>query len=129
LPSRWCGIDPAHESAIPAGGSRRRVRRAALLSKFTAVMLNSGRVAFMLVPDWRRRLAAKPLSMARGVDRGGFVPAGFDLERPHGLGVVQIQLVRATAPMSYRCAPSPILSACSSGWLGSPAAGVLSAWP
>ena len=52
----------------------------ALLSKFTAVMLLPAVLAFMLVPDWRRRWLSSPVSVGGGADRGGVVPPGPDLE-------------------------------------------------
>ena len=64
----------------------------ALLSKFTAVMLIPAVAAFMLVPDWRRRWLVEPVSLARGADRSGVVPAGPDLECRARLGVVQVSV-------------------------------------
>jgi len=61
-------------------------------SKFTVVMLVPAVLAFALVPDWTAALAAQPLSVAGGADRGHGVPAGIDLERAARLGVVPLSV-------------------------------------
>jgi hypothetical protein len=60
-----------------------------LLSKYTAVFLVPGVLAFLLVPSWRRRWL-RSLSMGRGCHRACGVFAGADLELAKRLGVIQI---------------------------------------
>ena len=62
----------------------------ALLSKFTAVMLVPAVLAFMLVPDWRRRWLSSPYPWLAALIAVRGVPAGADLERAARLGVVSI---------------------------------------
>ena len=52
----------------------------ALLSKFTAVMLIPARAGIHAGAGLARALAAQPVSLAGGADRGRAVPAGPDLE-------------------------------------------------
>ena len=77
-------------------------------------------LAFMLVPDWRRRWLRQSVSVGSGADRGGGVPAGPDLECAARLGVVPVPARCAQPrPMNCRFAPSAIISGCSSGWSAS----------
>ena len=65
-------------------------------------------------------LAAEPVSLARGADRGRGVPAGADLERGSTTGRRSgFNSYAPPRPTNCRFAPSGILSACSSGWSAS----------
>jgi hypothetical protein len=92
-----------NESGDGAGGCGRAVRRLALLSKFTALMLLPAVLAFMLVPDWRGAGCAARIRGWRALIASR-VLAGADLELSARLGLVPLP-VRArgrTNPLSFR---------------------------
>ena len=62
----------------------------AMLSKFTAIMLLPAVVAFVLVPDWRRRWLLSPWPWLAALTRGHRVSAGADLECAARLGLVPL---------------------------------------
>ena len=89
----------------------------ALLSKFTAVMLFPAVLAFMLVPDWRRRWLLSPYPWLAALIAVVVFLAGPDLECRSTTGRRSDSSSCARPrPMNCRCAPSAISSACSSGW-------------
>ena len=85
-------------AATRAGGSRRASSPGWRCCRNSpCVMLLPAVLAFMLVPDWRRRWLLQSLSVAGGADRARGVLAGPDLEREHDWASFRFQFVRATA--------------------------------
>jgi 4-amino-4-deoxy-L-arabinose transferase-like glycosyltransferase len=73
----------------------------ALLSKFTAVMLIPAVVAFMLVPDWRRRWLTSPYPwLAALIAVALFLPV-LIWNGEHNWASFRFQLVRATATHEF----------------------------
>src|SRR5205085_5365047 len=76
----------------------------ALLSKFTAIMLLPAVVAFMLVPDWRRRWLKSPYPWAAALLAAVVFSPVLVWNDQHDWSSFRFQFVRAVAahPLSLR---------------------------
>ena len=92
----------------------------ALLSKFTAIMLLPAVLAFMLVPDWRRRWLLSPYPWLAALIAVAVFSPVLIWNAAARLGLVPLPVrARDRDPSHFRSARSANSSACNSAWSAS----------
>ena len=116
----WALVRLTRERRRPLVAGRRPVRGTGAAVEIHRRDAGAGGAGVHAGAGLAAALAAQPLSVARGADRGRGVLAGADLERAARLGLVPFPVACAPPrPMNCRCAPSANSSACSSAWSAS----------